>query len=73
MLFRARMLDTDFSAGAESLEARLFAEGEIPWDEIAFATVRQTLNHYFNDRRRGEVQISHGDDRTDELVSPPVP
>ena len=57
MLFRARMLDTDFSAGAETLEARLFAEGEIPWDEIAFATVRQTLNHYFNDRRRGEYKF----------------
>jgi ADP-ribose pyrophosphatase YjhB (NUDIX family) len=72
MLFRARMLDTDFSAGAETLEARLFAEDEIPWDEIAFATVRQTLNHYFNDRRRGEYKFHMGT-IAPMNVSPPVP
>jgi ADP-ribose pyrophosphatase YjhB (NUDIX family) len=60
MLFRARLLDADFSAGAETLEARLFAEGDIPWDDIAFATVRQTLNHYFNDRKRGEFHFHIG-------------
>lgn len=60
MLFRARMLDTDFSAGAETLEARLFAESEIPWDEIAFATVRNTLEHYYNDRRIGEYKFHMG-------------
>src|SRR3990167_5506784 len=36
MLFRARLLDPDFAHGPESLEVRLFAEHEIPWDEIAF-------------------------------------
>jgi ADP-ribose pyrophosphatase YjhB (NUDIX family) len=60
MLFRARMLDADFSAGAETLEARLFTETDIPWDEIAFATVRQTLNHYYGDRKRGEFQFHMG-------------
>jgi hypothetical protein len=60
MLFRAQMLDADFSAGAETLETRLFAETDIPWDDIAFATVRQTLNHYFNDRKRGEYRFHIG-------------
>jgi ADP-ribose pyrophosphatase YjhB (NUDIX family) len=60
MLFRARLLDLDFSAGAESLETRLFTEDEIPWDEIAFITVRRTLRHYFDDRRRGEFQFHIG-------------
>jgi ADP-ribose pyrophosphatase YjhB (NUDIX family) len=60
MLFRARLLDLDFSAGAESLETRLFTEDEIPWDEIAFITVRRTLHHYFDDRRRGEFQFHMG-------------
>lgn len=72
MLFRARMLDVDFSAGAETLEARLFAESEIPWDEIAFATVRQTLHHYFNDRRRGEFRFHMGTIEPMN-VRPPVP
>jgi hypothetical protein len=35
------------------MEARLFTEDEIPWDEIAFRTVRDTLERYFDDRRRG--------------------
>lgn len=60
MLFRARLLDLEFSAGAESLETRLFEESEIPWDEIAFITVRRTLRHYFDDRRRGEFQFHIG-------------
>jgi ADP-ribose pyrophosphatase YjhB (NUDIX family) len=60
VLFRARMLDTDFSAGAETLEARLFAESEIPWSEIAFATVRNTLEHYYSDRRNGEYKFHMG-------------
>ena len=60
MLFRARLLDTDFSAGAETLETRLFSETEIPWDELAFATVRNTLNHYYGDRKLGEYKFHMG-------------
>ena len=60
MLFRARLLDPDFHAGAETLEARLFAESEIPWDQLAFATVRNTLTHYYSDRRRGEYKFHMG-------------
>lgn len=60
MLFRARLLDTDVRPGAETLEVRLMAENEIPWDEIAFASVRNTLTHYYEDRRRGEYQFHMG-------------
>jgi len=60
ILFRARLLDLDFRAGAETLEVRLFAENEIPWDEIAFATVRNTLTHYYQDRRNGEYRFHMG-------------
>jgi ADP-ribose pyrophosphatase YjhB (NUDIX family) len=52
LLFLAKLLDLNFSSGAESLETRLFREDEIPWDQIAFATVRNTLTHYFADRSR---------------------
>lgn len=52
LLFLAKLLDLNFSAGIESLEVRLFREDEIPWDQIAFATVRNTLTHYFSDRAR---------------------
>ena len=59
-MFRARLLDLDFHAGAETLEARLFAESEIPWDQLAFATVRNTLTHYYSDRRGGEYKFHMG-------------
>ncbi len=54
IFFRADLLDTVFTIGAESLEARLFHEHEMPWDEIAFRTVSVTLQLYFADRARGE-------------------
>ena len=60
VLFRARLLDLDFHAGAETLEARLFGESEIPWDTLAFATVRNTLRHYYSDRREGEYHFHMG-------------
>jgi ADP-ribose pyrophosphatase YjhB (NUDIX family) len=60
LLFRARLLDKEVHPGAETLEVRLMAEGEIPWDEIAFASVRNTLTHYYEDRRRGEYRFHMG-------------
>jgi ADP-ribose pyrophosphatase YjhB (NUDIX family) len=53
LIFRARLLDLDFSPGIESLEVKLVEERDIPWDELAFASVRRTLEHFFEDRRAG--------------------
>lgn len=61
MMYRSRLLDLDFSAGDETLDARLFAEAEIPWDEIAFMTIRQTLEFYFRDRAAGQFVFHTGD------------
>jgi ADP-ribose pyrophosphatase YjhB (NUDIX family) len=60
ILFRARLLDLNFSAGTESLEVRLFDEKDVPWESIAFATVRNTLNHYYADRKAGEYRFHLG-------------
>ncbi|MCD8338758.1 MAG: NUDIX hydrolase [Burkholderiales bacterium] len=43
----------EFRAGEESLEVRLFKEEEIPWEHIAFFTVKRALRNYFSDRRKG--------------------
>jgi hypothetical protein len=32
----------------------------VPWDDIAFATVRNTLNHYFNDKRKDAFGFHFG-------------
>jgi ADP-ribose pyrophosphatase YjhB (NUDIX family) len=52
--YRARLRSTAFNPGHETQEARLFLESEIPWDELAFRTVRETLERYFSDRRSGQ-------------------
>jgi ADP-ribose pyrophosphatase YjhB (NUDIX family) len=61
LFYRARMLDTTLAPGSETLEARLFREDEVPWDELAFRTVRETLNRYFSDREKGEFGIHCAD------------
>ncbi len=53
IFYRARLLSDQFAPGTETIEARLFAEEDIPWDDIAFRTVKETLEHYFADRRSG--------------------
>lgn len=61
LFYRARLLDTCFAPGPESIEAQLFPEAEIPWDELAFRTVRETLKCYFDDRRRGQFGLHCAD------------
>jgi ADP-ribose pyrophosphatase YjhB (NUDIX family) len=61
LFYRARMLDTHLDPGSETLEARLFREDEIPWDELAFRTVRETLTRYFADRREGRFGVHCAD------------
>ena len=60
LFYRARMLDAKLSPGPETIEARLFSEHEVPWEEIAFRTVRQTLEHFFADRRLGTFALHEG-------------
>ena len=50
MFYLARLRDLDFAPGEESLEVQLFAERDIPWDELAFPTIRTTLELFFADR-----------------------
>ena len=57
LFYRARLTSDQFNPGTETMEAKLFAEAEIPWDEIAFRTVKETLEHYFADRRAGAYGI----------------
>jgi ADP-ribose pyrophosphatase YjhB (NUDIX family) len=53
LFYRARLLNLDFKPGDETLEVALFEEARIPWKDIAFRTVGQTLKHWFADRRAG--------------------
>lgn len=59
LFYRATLLSPEFNPGPETLEARLFHEHEVPWDEIAFRTVRETLQRFFEDRRLGRPYALH--------------
>jgi len=60
LFYRARMTDATLDPGPETLEARLFHEHEVPWDQIAFRTVKDTLQHYFACRRAGVYALHCG-------------
>lgn len=52
LFYLARLVDLDFAPGIESLDVQLFGESEIPWSDLAFPTIRTTLELFFADRSR---------------------
>ena len=57
MFYRCDLEDGAFGVGPESLETALYREDEIPWSEIAFPVVQQTLEEYFADMRDGRFPV----------------
>lgn len=64
--YQATLLDLDFGPGPESLEVELFKEEQIPWSDLAFPTVKLTLENFFDDRRAGRFEM-----HTHDLKMPP--
>jgi len=60
VIYRARLTNLEFRPGPESKEVRLFTEQDIPWDNLAFGTVRQTLRFFFGDRPGGRFPMRTG-------------
>ena len=61
LMFRGQIKDGAASPGEESLEVGLFAEEEIPWEQLAFTVVHETLRQYFTERRTGVFHSHVGD------------
>jgi ADP-ribose pyrophosphatase YjhB (NUDIX family) len=57
LFYRAQMHEAKWNPGVESLEVGLFAEHEIPWEELAFRTVSTALRCYFEDVKRGAFAL----------------
>jgi len=53
LYYRAHMIDDSHASGEESLDVGLFSISEIPWDVLAFRTVRETLTQYCAARETG--------------------
>lgn len=61
LFYRATLRDIDFTPGAESLEVRLFSEHELPWNELAFRTVSETLQRFLTDRTQDRYGVHCAD------------
>ncbi|MCE7914228.1 MAG: NUDIX domain-containing protein [Nitrosomonas sp. PRO4] len=60
VLFRAQLLDLDFSPGIESLDVKLMSEHEMPWEEMAFRVIHDPLKRYFKERSDGKPGFHMG-------------
>ena len=47
LMYKGVLRDGVCKAGIESLEVGLFAEADIPWKELAFPVVTETLTRHF--------------------------
>jgi ADP-ribose pyrophosphatase YjhB (NUDIX family) len=56
VMFRAKLLKPEFAPGPESLEVGLYAEAEVPWADLAFASGEYALRRYYEDRAAGREQ-----------------
>lgn len=60
MVFRGTMQENKFGAGEESLEVRLFNLNQIPWTELAFQVIEETLKLYCQDRATKHFSVHVG-------------
>ena len=56
-LFLADLHVPEFGAGEETLETRLFHLSEIPWEQLAFQTIRNALRFYLQDLPHGRFPL----------------
>ena len=59
MFYLAQMTSTTFGPTSESSDVALFSAQDIPWDDLAFATVKQTLQCFLEDRDKNQFQLHH--------------
>ena len=60
-MYRGDLVDGKASAGDESLDVALLKENEIPWQDIAFHVINETLKLYYQDKKQGSFKIHYGD------------
>ncbi len=57
IMYHGSLTDGKFSTGAEMEDVKLFEESEIPWRNIAFPVISETLKCYCKDREKGNIDI----------------
>lgn len=61
MMYRGSFKEGFAQPGAESLEVKLFDETDIPWDELAFPVIKETLKLYFKDKEKSLFSVHNGE------------
>ncbi len=57
IFFAATLKSPEFGAGAETLEARLYDLESIPWDDLAFPSVRIALEQFWRNSKSGRDDL----------------
>jgi len=60
VMYRGTLHNGFAQPGEESLETDLYSEDSIPWDELAFPVVTESLKLYFSDRQNGQFHVHNG-------------
>ena len=60
-MYRGDLVDGVASPGEESLDVALLTESEIPWQDIAFQVINETLKLYYQDKKQGNYKTHYGD------------
>ncbi|MXY15395.1 MAG: NUDIX domain-containing protein, partial [Proteobacteria bacterium] len=63
LIFRGVLVEGRASPGAESLEVALMDESDVPWQDIAFPVIRESLELYFDDKQNNSFPLHYGDMR----------
>lgn len=61
MMYRGLLVDGRSEAGPESQLTGLYTREQVPWDELAFPVIIETLNLWYEDKARGEERVHYGD------------
>lgn len=61
MMFSGEVKGGSCAPGQESLEVKWFEEANIPWKELAFPVVQESLQLYFSDKASQQVTVHYGD------------
>lgn len=61
VMFRGDLVAGKASPGEESLEVALMDEAEIPWEELAFPVIKESLELYYLDKNNNNFTLHYGD------------
>jgi ADP-ribose pyrophosphatase YjhB (NUDIX family) len=61
LFYAAELQSTTFNPGHETMATRVVSESNIPWDDLAFRTVKETLQRFFASPPTGAASFHHFD------------